>query len=326
MNHNGDVEIAKELVRQARHCGADAVKFQTYKAERVVAVDAPKANYQLKTTDSNESQIEMLKKLEMPEKAYYEIVECCHEHDIVFLSTPYNVEDVDFLDNLGVSAFKLASISAAEPWFAAYTASKEKPIILSTGMATLTEVGETVSAIQETGNKQLILLQCTTNYPSRLEDANLSAMQTMGNAFGLQIGYSDHTQDSTACIVSIALGAKVIEKHFTLDKSLPGPDQSSSADIEEFKCLVKNIRNAENILGSSIKQPCKNERQNIKGMRRSIVAKQEIKEGSLITEQMLTFKRPATGIKPSLMYSVLNKKANKRIKPDSIIDWNDLKS
>jgi N-acetylneuraminate synthase/N,N'-diacetyllegionaminate synthase len=324
VNHNSDIELAKQLVRKAKECGADCVKFQTFKAERVVIENAPKAKYQLKTTDPGESQIEMLKKLEMPEEAYNEIIQCCQENEIIFLSTPYNIEDVEFLNDLGFPAFKLASISVAEPWFAAYTAKKGKPIILSTGMATIGEVDETVHAIRETGNDQLIILQCTTNYPSRHEDANLLAMQTMQKAFGLQIGYSDHTQDDTACIMSVALGAKVIEKHFTLDRTLPGPDQSSSYEPKKFSELVRKIRNAEAVLGSERKEPCEIEKENAVGMRRSIVTKANISKGVVISTEMLTFKRPAAGLAPKFLHEIVGCKARRNIPINSLIQWSDI--
>lgn len=324
MNHNGDIDLAKRLVREAKNCGADCVKFQTFKAERVVTINAPKASYQLKTTDPSESQINMLKKLEMPEKNYQEIVDYCRELDIVFISTPYNVEDVDFLDKLGVPAFKLASMHIVEPYFIDYTAKKGKPVILSTGMATLEEVDQAVCTLRESGNDQFILLQCTTNYPSRLEDANLRAIHTIRNAFDALVGYSDHTQNDIACIVSVALGANVVEKHFTLDKTLPGPDQSSSYDPEEFARLVENIRNAEKVLGSDRKKPCEIEKINAEGMRRSVVAKDFIREGTIITQEMLTFKRPATGLPPSYFHGVIGKKALRRIEADSPIQWDDL--
>ena len=324
VNHNGDLDIAKQLIIEAKRSGADCVKFQTFKAERIAIHDAPKANYQLKTTDPTESQIDMLKKLEMPEDAYYELIECCKKNEIIFLSTPYSKEDVDFLNILGVPAFKLASITAAEPWFAAYTGSKGKPVILSTGMATIEEIDKTITAIMKTGNKNLILLQCTTNYPSRYEDANLLAMQTMQKEFGLLVGYSDHTQDDTACIVSVALGASVIEKHFTLDKTLAGPDQSTSANPDEFSRLVSNIRKAETVLGSIKKEPCEIEKQNLIGMRRSIVAKKFISKGTVITEEMLTFKRPATGINPSLFEKIVGRKAKININEDSRIKYTNL--
>jgi N-acetylneuraminate synthase/N,N'-diacetyllegionaminate synthase len=324
VNHNGDVELAKELIREAARCGADCVKFQTFKAERVVTKDAPKAHYQLKTTAADESQEAMLKKLEMGTGSYHEIMECCREHGVLFISTPYNVEDVDFLEELGVSAYKLASIHVVEPWFARYVANTGKPIILSTGMATLGEVDETVRAVRETGNEDLILLQCTTNYPSKLEDTNLRAMQTMAQAFDVTVGYSDHTKGDTACIVSIGLGAKVIEKHFTLDKSLPGPDQSTSAEPDEFSRLVKSIRDAEKVMGSSLKKPCEIEKKNSQGMRRSIVANCNIHKGDFITEHMLTFKRPATGLSPRCFEDVVGQKALKDIPADELIQWSHI--
>lgn len=324
VNHNGDLNIAKKLIREAARCGADCVKFQTFKADRVVTKDAPKASYQLKTTAVDESQESMLRNLEMQNHHYKEIIECCNDEGVVFISTPYNVEDVDFLDELGVPAYKLASIHAAEPWFSAYTARKGRPIILSTGMANLDEVDQTVRAIRETGNTDLVLLQCTTNYPSRLEDTNLRAMHTLAEVFGTLVGYSDHTQGDTACIVSIGLGATVIEKHFTLDKSMPGPDQSTSVNPEEFARLVKNIRNAEAILGSSVKEPCEMEKDNSVGMRRSIVAKCNIKQGDIITEAMLTFKRPSSGLSPRYMDEIIGKCAQEDISPDTLVQWSHI--
>ncbi len=312
------------MIHAAKECGADCVKFQTFKAEMVATREAPKANYQLETTDVHESQIEMLKKLEMPAASYKEIIEYCCEQDIIFLSTPYNIEDVDFLSGLGVSAFKLASMHIAEPHIIKYTAQKGKPIILSTGMADMAEVDNAVRTIRGTGNEDIVLLQCTTNYPSRLKDANLRAMLTMGDFFDVLVGYSDHTQNETACIVSVALGAKVIEKHFTLDKTLPGPDQSSSADPQEFACLVRNIHNAETVLGSTIKEPCEIEKKNAIGMRRSIVAMNNISKGTIISEEMLTFKRPSTGLEPRFFLDIVGCKAVKNIQANALIRWSDI--
>ncbi len=324
VNHNGDLELAKQLVLEAKNCNADCVKFQTFKAERVVTASAPKANYQLETTDPDESQVEMLKKCELKMEHHYELMDLCKKEDIIFLSTPYNIEDVDFLDSLDVPAFKLASIHAAEPYFINYIAQKGRPLILSTGMATFLEVEEAVTTIRATGNEAFVLLQCTTNYPSHLEDVNLRAMQTIGEAFDVIVGYSDHTQDDTACMASVALGAKVIEKHFTLDKSLPGPDQSSSADPEEFVNLVKNIRKMEKVLGSNKKEPCLIEKKNAIGMRRSLVAKIEIQKGSVISEEMITFKRPSTGISPKDIGKVLGKKATTTIPADTLLNLGDI--
>ncbi len=321
VNHNGDVDLAIKMIQEAARCGADCVKFQTFKAERVALNNAPKAEYQLKVTDSKESQIDMLRKLELPFDAYTKIIDCCEREGVIFMSTPYNTEDVDFLEELDVPAYKLASIHAVEPSFAKYIAKTGKPIILSTGMATLEEVAQTVKSIRETGNSDLVLLQCTTNYPSRLEDVNLRAMQTMSEALNVQVGYSDHTQSDIATIVAVGLGATVIEKHFTINKSLEGPDQSTSSNPEEFSRLVQTIRNTETILGSAKKEPCDIEKKNAPGMRRSIVAKCDIKKGEVIAEDMLTFKRPATGLSPMEMHNLLGKKAKEDILEDALIQW-----
>jgi len=324
VNHNGDMELAKRMVQSAARCGADCVKFQTFKAERVVTGNAPKAAYQLKTTAPEESQEMMLKGLEFPESAYEEIMRCCRDEGVVFISTPYNVEDVAFLESVGVPGYKLASMHAAEPWFANYTARTGKPIILSTGMATLGEVDTAIRAIHESGNRDLVLLQCTTNYPSALQDTNLRAMQTMAAAFGCHVGYSDHTEGDIACITSIGMGAKVIEKHFTTDKALPGPDQSTSDNPEQFARLVKSIRSAELAMGSPVKQPCKVEVVNSVGMRRSIVAKTDIAKGALISEGMLTFKRPSGGLAPVFFPLLLGKRSNCDLSADTVIRWSHL--
>ncbi|MCP3898948.1 MAG: N-acetylneuraminate synthase [Desulfobacteraceae bacterium] len=324
VNHNGDLALAREMISKAAQCGADCVKFQTFKAEDIVTSDAPKANYQLKTTPSDESQLAMLKKLETPYTAYDEIISCCNQHGVAFMSTPYNPEDVDMLDDLGVPVFKLASIHAAEPLFAKYAAKKGKPIIMSTGMATLAEVDESVRAMREVGNNDLVLLQCTTNYPSRHKDANLLSMKTMESAFNILVGYSDHTIDDIACIVSVGLGAKIIEKHFTLNKSLPGPDQSTSANPDEFQRLVQNIRKAEQIMGSGIKTPCDIEKKNAVGMRRSIVAKNDITKGDILEPKMFTFKRPATGVPPKYLEQLSGKRAQKNIIAGSLVLWSHI--
>jgi len=324
VNHNGDADVARRLVRAAAQAGADAVKFQTFKAERLAIEGAPKADYQLQITDPAESQLAMLRKLELTTQAYTSLVRACEDEKILFLSTPYDIEDVDFIETLGIQAFKVASGQIVEPMFLRHVASKRKPIILSTGMATFAEVDEAVRTICNAGNDKVILLQCTTNYPSRPEDANLRAMQTMREALGVQVGYSDHTQTETACLVAVALGACVIEKHFTLDKAMPGPDHSSSADPAEFGRLVKLIREAEIVLGSSLKQPVDAERRNALGMRRSIVARQLIPCGGVITEQMLTLKRPGTGIRPSRLPELIGRKAARNIQPDELVTWDAL--
>jgi len=324
VNHNGDIELAKKLVIEAKKSGADCVKFQTFKAERVVAVDAPKASYQLRTTNPNESQIDMLKKLELPLSAYRELITLCDDIGIIFMSTPYSEEDVEFLEELGVSAYKLASISISEPSFLRYVAKKQKPMIISTGMSTLKEVCNGVKVVREAGHQDFILLQCTTNYPTALEDANVSAMITIKEALKCIVGFSDHTQTNLACIAAVSLGASVIEKHFTLDKSMQGPDQSSSYSPDEFKNLVEDIRNVEIILGSGVKFPAQSENMNKSGMRRSVVAKKDIPAGAIITESMLTLKRPGTYFPSQDIDILLGRVTIKDIKKDSFINKEDI--
>lgn len=324
VNHNGDLGIALELIEKAKKAGADCIKFQTFKANQVVLQSAPKAAYQLRTTPRSESQLQMLEKLELSYDSYKAIIEECKRLGIIFMSTPYNIEDVEFLESLNVPAYKVASGQIIELSFLEYIAKKNKPIILSTGMATLAEVDAAVTTILESGNKEIILLQCTTNYPSILEDANINAIVTMKEAFKTIVGYSDHTQNHVACIASVALGASVIEKHFTLDKQLPGPDHSTSDNPIEFSNLVLEIRNTEKVLGNGLKKPSYSEIENAKGMRRSIVAKTQINPGEVITHDMLTFKRPANGINPSLISQIVGRKTSRMIQPDDLLNWGDL--
>lgn len=326
VNHNGDVDLALEMISEAAKAGADCVKFQTFKADRVVIKTAPKADYQLLVTDKTESQLEMLRKLELPSDAYKRIIAHCENENVIFMSTPYNIEDVDFLDDLGVDAYKLASIHAAEPYFAKYTASKKKPIILSTGMANAAEITECIAAINEGNNDSLAILQCTTNYPSLLEDANLRSISTMQETFGINVGYSDHTVGNLSTTAAVALGATIIEKHFTTNKQLEGPDQSTSVSPEEFRDLVQAIRQTELALGNGIKEPTPAEIANMKGMRRSIVAKTDISANTEIRAEMLTFKRPNTGIPPAKIDNLIGKRAIRAIKSDSIITWEDVSS
>jgi len=319
VNHNGDLATAKKLILAAKQAGADCVKFQTFKAEQVVTTHAPKASYQLNTTDPRESQLAMLKKLELKADDYQELISLCKEQELVFLSTPYHTDDVDFLETLDVPAFKIASGQAVEPHFLETVAKKGKPIILSTGMCTSSEVDEAVRVIRSTGNSQIVVMQCTTNYPSAAHDCNLRAMVTMQHALDVSVGYSDHTQSLTAAIVAISLGACVIERHFTLDKRLPGPDHSSSSEPHEFETLVSQVREAESILGSAIKDPAAVEKKNAIGMRRSLVAKKNMSAGTVFSWNNLTLKRPGTGISGKFSDLVIGKKARREIHENTVI-------
>lgn len=296
VNHNGNTELALKLVTAAQEAGADAVKYQTFKAERLVVPTAPKAAYQLEVTDQKETQLEMLKTLELDEAAYPGLIKACAAAGIEFMSTPYNIEDIEFLMRHDVPALKLASIHAAEPSFLKSAAQTQKPLIISTGMCTMTEVKRAVEVVRSAGNENFVILQCTTNYPSPARDANLRAMVTMRDQLGVLVGYSDHTQTDTSCIAAVALGACVVEKHLTLDKNLPGPDHSSSLETADLRAYVGRIREAEATLGKSMKAPSAIEERNIPGMRRGIATRRAIAKGTRISEADLTLMRPAARV------------------------------
>jgi N-acetylneuraminate synthase/N,N'-diacetyllegionaminate synthase len=326
VNHNGSLQTARELILAASEAGADCVKFQTFRAQRLVSEAAPKADYQLRATSPGESQMEMLRKLEMPEEWHAELMSLCADRDIDFISTPYSFEDVDFLDSIDIPAFKLASMHCAEPTFVSYVASKQRPIILSTGMATLAEIEAAVRAARDAGNEQLILLQCTTDYPSRVQDANLRVIPALAQQFNLPVGYSDHTQTADACIAAVALGACVIEKHFTLDRAMPGPDHAASFDAGEFRELVDSIRNAELALGSAAKVPSAVELQNARTMRRSLAARKALRAGETLTEAAVTFVRPASGISPSQITRYLGRKMARDVPAGQLFSLDDFVS
>ena len=311
VNHNGSAELALRLVEEAAASGVDCVKFQTFKAERVATPGAPKAAYQLEVTDPGESQIAMLRALVLTEGAYPALLSACAKAGLVFMSTPYNEEDIAFLTGLGVPALKLASIQAVEPSLLRAAAQTGKPIVLSTGMCTMDEVKRAVDIVHGTGNRDLILLQCTTNYPSAIADANLRAMVTMRDQFGVMVGYSDHTESDTSCIAAIALGACVIEKHFTLDKRMPGPDQPTSLEPVEMARMMTHIRQTERALG-------------IPGMRRGIVARRAIPEGAIISADDLILKRPLSDVPPSAWDRVVGAKARRAIAEGRSLSWDDI--
>jgi N,N'-diacetyllegionaminate synthase len=321
VNHNGDLELAKQLVARAKEAGADCVKFQTFRADRIVTRAAPKAAYQLATTDPSESQRAMLQRLELTRDAHHELAQACERYGIDLLSTPYSSEDIELLEDVGVQAYKVPSALLVEPAFLRDVARPGKPIIASTGMATLGEVDEAVRTIREAGCESIALLQCTTNYPSQTSDANVRAMVTMRDAFGVVVGYSDHTQTDNACLAAVALGAAIVEKHFTLDRKLAGPDHCSSAEPADLARLVRSIREVEAALGTGAKSPCPAETRNRTAMRRSIVARQDIARGSVLTAGMLTFKRPATGLPPGRLGEVVGRVALEDIPADALIQW-----
>ncbi len=324
VNHCGNIDIAIQLIDEAKKCGVDCIKFQTFKAAQIVTEISPKANYQLNVTSKTESQFDMLKKLELDYNDYLLLIKKCQENEIDFLSTPYNFEDVDFLMKLGVDGFKVASGQLTELPFLKYAAKQHKKMIISTGMATMAEVFAAVEAIRETGNNDIVVLQCTTNYPSKIEDTNLFAMNSIGMACKVDVGYSDHTENNYACFASVALGAKIIEKHFTLDKTFEGPDHSSSLNPKELKELVYGIREVEKALGTGLKLPTVAEKANMYGMKRSMVALETLLEGTIIEEKHIGFKRPSNGLGPNLYENILGKKIAKAIKPDEAFQYSNI--
>lgn len=325
VNHDGDPARARLLVDAAAQAGADCVKFQTFKAERVAVAAAPKAAYQLETTDPGESQIAMLKRLELADEELPGLIAHGRARGVAVISTPYNEEDVDLLDRLDVAAFKLASIHLAEPHFLAYAARKGRPLIVSCGMATLAEIDRGLEAIRRAGDPPVVLLQCTTNYPSDPAEANLRTIPALATAFGVPVGYSDHTPTDSACLAAVALGAVMIEKHLTLDRTLPGPDHAASQDPQGFAGLVRGIREVEAALGDGIKRPTPSEARNKPNMRRSLVARCAIAEGQAIEPGLLTCRRPATGLAPALVDELAGFVAARPIAAGEMLAWSMLR-
>lgn len=321
INHNGDINLAKKLIDAAKSAEANAVKFQTFKTEDVVTRSAEKAAYQRKCLDDEESQFEMIKKLQLNEKDFGELFAYARKQEIIFLSSPFDKRSVDLLDELSIPAFKIPSGEITNFPLLKHIARKKKPIILSTGMATLGEIEDAVGVIYKEGVNDVILLHCVSDYPAKIEDMNLRAMESLRSAFNLPVGLSDHSQGITIPIAAAALGACIIEKHFTLDKNLSGPDHKVSLEPNELIRMVKAVRETENALGNGMKNITKNEEKIKKIVRRSIVASVDISKGAIITEEMLTTKRPGTGIEPKYIGKIVGRKAKRNIKEDCLISW-----
>ena len=320
VNHNGSLSLAKKMIDAAKSAGADAVKFQTFKTEELVTRNAPKAGYQKKTAPG-ESQFEMLKRLELKESRFKELFAYCRKKGIMFLSTPFDFQSAEFLYKLGVEAFKIGSGDMTNTSLLLKVAGYKKPIILPTGMADLREISEAIQAIYSTGNKRLILLHCTSNYPTRHRDVNLKAMDTLRRCFSVPVGYSDHTIGIEVSIAAAARGACVIERHFTLDRDLPGPDHKASMEADEMKKMISSIRNMEKALGNGVKAPQRSEIEIKKVARKSIIAACRIPRGTKLTLDMLSIKRPGSGIEPGYLNRLVNKKTRVEIKKDQILTW-----
>lgn len=321
VNHNGNVDLAKQLIDVASAAGVDIVKFQTFKAKNLVTRNAQKAVYQKSNTGNSDSQFSMLSKLELSEKDHFELLDYCREKNIQFLSTPFDLASIDLLKNLGINIGKIPSGEITNLPYLRKMAWTFGTLILSTGMSTLDEIGAALKVIFDTGfsKENITVLHCNTEYPTPMKDVNLKAMLTIGREFGVKVGYSDHTLGIEVPVAAVALGATVIEKHFTLDKKMEGPDHVASLDPEELKAMVKTIRNIELALGSKIKIPSDSEKKNIEIGRKSIVALFPIKKGDLLTEKNLTVKRPGKGLSPMLWDEIINKKAMKDFDADELI-------
>jgi len=322
VNHNGNLDTAMQMVGAAVAAGADAVKFQTFKAEKFISANAPKADYQKQTTGASGSQLEMVRKLELDEAAHQRLFQYCGDKGIIFLSSPFDLESIDLLIRLGMQVFKIPSGEITNLPYLRKLGALSKRLILSTGMADLGEIEDALLVLMKAGTtpENITVLQCNTEYPTPFEDVNLNAMVTIKSAFqGIQVGYSDHTRGIEVPIAAVALGATVIEKHFTLDRTMEGPDHWASLDPNELKSMVTAIRNIEKAMGNGMKKPSPSELKNKPIARKSIVAARNIEKGEVFTEENLTVKRPGTGVNPMRWDEILGRKASANFDKDQSI-------
>ena len=322
VNHNGDINIAKKLIDIAAHAGADLVKFQTFNADRLVTHVAAKADYQILATNHNESQHEMLRKLELTEAMHHELIAHCASQNIGFFSTGFDIESINLLVGLGQDLFKIPSGEITNLPYLQHIGKLDKTVILSTGMSNMDEIEAAIEALEKSGThrSKITVLHCTTAYPLPMSDVNLHAMQSIQNKFKVAVGYSDHTLGVEIPIAAVALGATVIEKHFTIDRNLPGPDHKASLEPSELKFMIDGIRNVEKALGDGVKRLMPSEIPNLPIARKSIVASQPIDAGIVFTAQNLTAKRPGTGISPMEWNRLLGRTSNKDYLADEIIN------
>mgnify|MGYP001223650553 CR=1 FL=1 len=324
VNHNGSLELAKEMIDLAIEAGADAAKFQTFTAEGLVTPGTPKVKYQASTTDDAESHYKMLEKLELSREYHRILKKYCDEKKIDFISTPYDEDSVDFLEDLNVELYKIASADIVDHLLLEKVARTNKPVILSVGMATLQEIDQAIDIFKNNDNQDIILLHCVSNYPCSLESLNLNVLQTLKSRYNLPIGYSDHSQGHDAAMLSVAFGAKVIEKHFTSDKSLDGPDHKASSDPNEFRQLVEAIRRGEKILGSEEKICQDEEFQMSQVSRKSVTLKNNLSRGDVISRNDIVMKRPGLKIQAKDIHKILGKKVYRDLKSNYQIEWNDI--
>ncbi len=319
VNHNGSLDLAFKLAEAAKKAGADCVKFQTFKAEALVARHAAQAEYQKRNT-VEEPQIKMLKKLELGYEEFRELKKHCDEIGICFISTPFDRDSISFLEGFDMPFWKIPSGEVTDLPYLMQIGKTGRPVIMSTGMCTMEEIGAAIKVLQSAGTEDIRLLHCNTEYPTPFEDVNLNVLKTLKERFGYEVGYSDHTRGIEVPIAAVALGATVIEKHFTLDRNMEGPDHKASLEPEELKQMTESIRHIEKALGSADKQPTESEKKNIAVARRSIVAGRKILKGELLTEENITTKRPGNGISPMLWMQVIGTKAIRDFEEDELIE------
>lgn len=319
VNHNGNYETAMQMVKAAEKAGADYIKFQTFVPEKLVSASAKKAEYQKKTTGSEETQLDMLKKLTLTDEEFLNIKNYCDEIEIGFLSTPFDLESIDFLENLNMDFWKIPSGEITNLPYLEKIAKTKKKIVMSTGMSDINEIKDAVNLLEKNGAEDIVLLHCNTQYPTPFCDVNLKAMDEIKRKTGKKVGYSDHTNGIEIPIAAAAMGAVVIEKHFTLDRNMEGPDHKASLEPDELSKMVSSIRNIEKAMGDGMKKPSGSEIKNRDIVRKSIVASKEIKSGELFSEDNITAKRPGDGISPMHWYEVLGTEAIKDFKKDEKI-------
>lgn len=322
VNHNGDLELARRLIDVAAEAGADYVKFQTFNADRLVTRAAAKAEYQKQSSGADESQYEMLRRLELTPEMHVDLIKHCGQRGIRFLSTGFDIESLDLLAGFGIDLFKIPSGEITNLPYLQHIGGMGKPIILSTGMADLAEIGAALDVLEQAGTprQQITVLHCNTEYPTPMVDVNLRAMHTIRDTFGARVGYSDHTAGIEIPIAAVALGATVIEKHFTLDRNLPGPDHKASLEPGELRAMVAGIRNIELAMGDGIKRPSPSEAKNIAIARKSLVAACTILAGECFTPANLAVKRPGTGLSPMRLNEVLGRVASRGFQPDELVE------
>ena len=320
VNYNGSLELACKMVDKAKEAGADIVKFQTGIPEKVISRFAVKADYQKRNTGTDESQLDMVRKLMLKFEDFIPLKEYCNKRGIQFLSTPFDLDSIVFLDQLGCDLWKIPSGEITNLPYLLKIAKTKKPVILSTGMSTLSEVGAAIDVLKANGTSEISLLHCTTEYPTPFSDVNLNAMLTMKEAFNLNVGYSDHTLGIEIPIAAVAMGATIIEKHFTLDRNMEGPDHKASLEPDELSAMIRAIRNTELALGNGIKEPAESETKNMIIARKSIIAARDIKKGELFTAENITVKRPGNGISPMKWYDIIGLKASRDFMEDELIE------